>query len=169
MNNNDCRKLLKIIKKNNKLSLGEIQQKFHSSQDKQISANTIRKNLHQMQIYSRVAVPKPLLTESQREKRLSWCIERQSCHVWQKNRTRYNIENLTPTVKHGGGSIMMWGCFSGKGLGLLVKVDGKMNRLDYIDILEKNLLPFIQSKHHRQRYAFQDDNGLVHTARDVKN
>ncbi|CAB5294320.1 unnamed protein product [Rhizophagus irregularis] len=71
MNNNDHHKLLKIIKKNNKLSLGEIQQKFHSSQDKQISANTIRKNLYQMQIYFWVAAPKPLLTESQREKRLS--------------------------------------------------------------------------------------------------
>ena len=83
MNNNDRHKLLKIIKKNNKLSLGEIQQKFHSSQDKQISTNTIRKNLHQMQIYSWVAAPKPLLSESQREKRLSWCIERQSWSVQQ--------------------------------------------------------------------------------------
>ncbi|PKK53388.1 hypothetical protein RhiirC2_803141, partial [Rhizophagus irregularis] len=52
---------------NNKLSLGEIQQKFHSSQNKQISANTIRKNLHQMQIYFRVAALKPLLTKSQCE------------------------------------------------------------------------------------------------------
>ena len=26
---------------------------------------------------------------------------------------------------------MMWGCFSGKGLGPLVKVEGKMNRFDY--------------------------------------
>jgi hypothetical protein len=192
MNNNDRRKLLKVIKKDNKLSLDEIKQKF--SQDKKVSTKTIRKNLHQMQIYSRVAAPKPLLTESQREKRLSWCIERQSwsvqqwktviwsdesrftlfkndgpSRVWRKNGTRYNIENLTPTVKHGGGGVMVWGCFSGKGLGPLVKVDGKMNRLDYIEILDKHLLPFIRSKHHRQRYAFQDDNAPVHTARDVKN
>ena len=143
-----------------------------------------------MQIYSRVAAPKPLLTESQREKRLSWCIERQSwsvqqwktviwsdesrftlfkndgsSRVWQKNGTRYNIENLTPTVKHGGGGVMVWGCFSEKGLGPLVKVDGKMNRFDYIEILDKHLLPFIRSKHHRQRYAFQDDNTPVHTAK----
>ena len=69
--------------------------------------------------------------------------------VWRKNGTRYNIKNLTPTVKHGGGGVMMWGCFSGKGLGPLVKVDGKMNRLDYIDILNKHLLPFIRLKHHR--------------------
>ncbi len=44
-----------------------------------------------------------------------------------------------------------------------------MNRLDYINILEKNLLPFIQLKYYRQPYTFQDDNALVHTAKDVKN
>ncbi|GBC42767.2 protein RCC2 homolog [Rhizophagus irregularis DAOM 181602=DAOM 197198] len=87
MDNNDHYKLLKIIKKSNKLSLDEIKQKFHSSQDKKVSTKTIRKNLHQMQIYSRVAAPKPLLTESQ--------------------------------LKHGGGGVMVWGCFSGKGLGPL--------------------------------------------------
>jgi len=44
-----------------------------------------------------------------------------------------------------------------------------MNRLYYIDILDKHLLPFIWSKHHRQCYAFQDDNASVHTTKDVKN
>ena len=72
-------------------------------------------------------------------------------------------------VKYSGGDVMVWGCFSGKGLGPLVKVDGKMNRFGYIDILEKNLLSFIYSKHRKQPYAFQDDNTPVHTARDVKN
>ena len=43
-----------------------------------------------------------------------------------------------------------------------------MDRLDYIDILEKNLLPFIRTKHYKQPYAFQDDNAPVHTAKDVK-
>ncbi|CAB4377531.1 unnamed protein product [Rhizophagus irregularis] len=81
MDNNDCYKLLKIIKKSNKLSLDEIKQKFHSSQNKKVSTKTIRKNLHQMQIYSQVAAPKLLLTESQRENWLSWCIEQQSWSV----------------------------------------------------------------------------------------
>ena len=35
--------------------------------------------------------------------------------------TRYNIENLSPSVKHGGGGIMVWGCFTAKGLGPLVE------------------------------------------------
>ena len=48
---------------------------------------------------------------------------------------------MAPSVKHGGGGLMMWGCFSGKGLGPLVKVEGKMDRFDYIRILETHLLP----------------------------
>ena len=74
-----------------------------------------------------------------------------------------------PTVKHSSGGVMIWGCFSGKGLRLLVKVNSKMNRLNYINILEKNLLPFIQSKYCKQPYAFQDDNAPIHITRDVKN
>ena len=32
------------------------------------------------------------------------------------------------TVKHGGGCIMVWGCFSSNGVGKLHLVEGKMNQ-----------------------------------------
>ena len=35
------------------------------------------------------------------------------------------------------------GVISGKGLGTLIKVEGKMNRFDYIQILKNHLLPLI--------------------------
>ena len=41
-------------------------------------------------------------------------------HVWRKLGTR-------PTVKHGGGRIMLWGCFSAAGTGRLVSIEGKIN------------------------------------------
>jgi hypothetical protein len=39
---------------------------------------------------------------------------------------------------------MVWSCFTGKGLGPLVRVEGKMNHQGYINILENELFPFIQ-------------------------
>ena len=33
---------------------------------------------------------------------------------------------LQPTIKHGGGSIQVWGCISSKGVGNLVRIDGMM-------------------------------------------
>ena len=47
--------------------------------------------------------------------------------------------NLAPSVKHGGGSIMTWECFSAAGTGRLVRVEEKMNREKYREILDEYL------------------------------
>ena len=55
------------------------------------------------------------------------------CHVWRKPDT-------IPTVKHGGGSIMLWGCFSATETERLVRIEAKMNRAKYREILDEKLL-----------------------------
>ncbi len=38
---------------------------------------------------------------------------------------------MVPTVKHGGGSVLMWGCMSAAGVGELHFIDGIMNSQMY--------------------------------------
>lgn len=52
---------------------------------------------------------------------------------------RYLPENCKATVKCGGGKIMVWGYFSYNGVGKLVKIKGKMDSKQYIEILANNL------------------------------
>ena len=58
-------------------------------------------------------------------------------HVWRKPGT-------ISTVKHGGGNIMLWGCCLVAGTGILVRIEGKMNRAKYRENLEENLLQSTQ-------------------------
>ena len=60
-------------------------------------------------------------------------------YVWRKPNTSHHPENNIPTVKHGGGSIMLWGCFSLAGTGTLVRIEGMMDGAKYKELIEGNL------------------------------
>ncbi len=44
--------------------------------------------------------------------------------VWRRRNAAYDSRNTIPTVKHGGGNIMLWGVFSAKGTGQLHRIKG---------------------------------------------
>uniref|UniRef100_A0AAZ3QZA8 Transposase n=1 Tax=Oncorhynchus tshawytscha TaxID=74940 RepID=A0AAZ3QZA8_ONCTS len=77
-------------------------------------------------------------------------------HIWRKPGT-------IPTVKHGGVSIMLWGCFSAAGTGRLIRIEGKINGAKYREILDENLLQSTQDLRLGQRFTFQKDNNTKHT------
>jgi hypothetical protein len=60
-----------------------------------------------------------------------------------------------PTVKHGGGSIMLWGWFSAAGTGRLVRIEEKMNGAKYREILDENLLQSTQDLRLGRKLIFQ--------------
>ena len=70
-------------------------------------------------------------------------------------------------VKHGGGSVLVWGIFSANGLGPLILIEGIMNCLKYKEILENNLLPY-SDNFILEEWIFQHDNDPNHTLKVVK-
>ena len=78
-------------------------------------------------------------------------------HIWKK-------PGHIRTVKHGGGNIMLWGCFSAAGTGRLVRIKGKMNEAKNREILDRNLLQSAQDLRLGQRFTFPQDNNPKHTA-----
>ena len=61
-------------------------------------------------------------------------------YVGRKPNTELRPQNFKPTVKHGGGHVMVWGCISFKSVGNLVFIDGIINRMNsYLKILKNNL------------------------------
>ncbi len=89
-------------------------------------------------------------------------------YVWHKNNTAHHQRNTIPTVKHGGGSIMLWGCFSSAGTGALVKVEGIMNSSKYQSILAQNLQASARKLKMKRNFIFQHDNNPKHTSKSTK-
>ena len=72
------------------------------------------------------------------------------------------------TVKFGGGSILIWGCFSVKSVGKISVIDSKMNAQKYKQILQENLMSSFESLELPSDYIFQQDNDPKHSAKSMK-
>lgn len=53
----------------------------------------------------------------------------------EKKGKAFNLKNPILTMKHGGGSIMVWGCFAGNGTDAGQKIEGIMRKDDFLDRL----------------------------------
>ncbi|KAK3521974.1 hypothetical protein QTP70_020595, partial [Hemibagrus guttatus] len=78
-----------------------------------------------------------------------------TCRVWRRKNAELHPKNTIPTVKHGGGNIMLWGM-------------ERMNGAMYREILSTNLLPSARALKMKRGWVFQHDNDPKHTARATK-
>ncbi|KAK3567512.1 hypothetical protein QTP86_019940, partial [Hemibagrus guttatus] len=98
-----------------------------------------------------------------------WSDDKNStCRVWRRKNAELHPKNTMPTVKHGDGNIMLWGCFSAKGPGRLIRVKERVNGAMYHEILSKNLLPSARALKMKRGWVFQHDDDPKHTARATK-
>ena len=90
-----------------------------------------------------------------------------TCHVWRKRNAEYNPKNTIPTVKHGGGNLMLWGCFSAKGTGQLHR-RGEDERGHVPGNFGRQPPSLSESTENGSWMVFQHDNDPKHMARATK-
>ncbi|KAL0871405.1 hypothetical protein ABMA27_005136 [Loxostege sticticalis] len=81
--------------------------------------------------------------------------------------TAFDPKYTKVTLKHGGGNVKIWGCFSGHGVGPVKLIEGNMDQFQYKNILEETMLPYAEGVL-PVIWTFQHDNDPKHTARTVK-
>ena len=187
----EARRLTRIVKNNRKAPLSVISQEFGADVHKE----TIGIKLRYLGLRSRKAIRKPFISKKNAKIRLWWSKARigwtlkdwkrviwsDECRIelWQGSRDRLvrrttsesnHPDCISPTVKHGGGSLMVWACFCWDKIGPIVVIDGNLNHEKYISILTNKLLPFWKQMKRRFRSPiFQDDGARAHTAHAVVN
>ena len=151
--------------------------------------DTIRKRAHKVELCGRVARKKPYVNKINRGKRLKfakemlensvefwkniiWSDESKfnlfrsdgKVMVWRTPHEEFDLKCTIPMVKHGDGSVMVWGCFTCQRVGKLCVLGRVIDRFYYRDILEQNLQPSINHFKLSQRYIFMHDNNPKHTS-----
>jgi hypothetical protein len=147
-----------------------------------VSDTTIRRRITETKEFkSYWATKKPFISESNRQKRVAWCIKHRSwtveqwqnviwsdespfvfrfnkkVRVWRMFNEQYNPQCIVATVKHDK-KIMVWGCFAAVGAGNLHKVEGIMEQNQYRQILQEQMLESADNLFPDGGWIFQQDN-----------
>jgi transposase len=181
-----------IIKREPKLGSTKLKNILQEKKKIKVSSRTLRRNLCTVGLPGRVACSKPYLTKEHIRCRFEhakvWIYHSQKfwdqviysdetkinlfgsdgrVYVRREPGTRYEMKHLNPTVKHGGGSIMVWGCFSSTGVGVITIIEGIMDSIKYTRIID-SCLSQSASRLGLQSYTFQQDNDTKHRSKHTK-
>lgn len=191
MTDRTMRHLHQLVSKNRKASATRLAEEVSGVIGQPVSAQTVRRALNNMQLHGRRPRRKPLLKKRHKTARLQFAMKHQHeseaywgkilwsdetkinlfgsdgiQRIWRRVGKDYHKDCVVPTVKHGGGSVLVWGCMSASGVGELPFIDGTMNAQMYTGILEKYMLPSLKKLGRGAK--FMQDNDPKHSARLTK-
>lgn len=180
-------------RRNRKLTASDLRADLNSTRSTSVSLTTVKRRLRSFGLFGRVAIRKPLLRPVNKKKRLAWAkahknwtFDQWKTVLWSDeskfdlfagNRRQYvrrmHTESaadscIVPTVKHGGGSVMVWGCFGGERSGDLIQIKGIMNKEQYHSILQRHAIPS-GLRILGPNFTFQQDNDPKHTSKLCQN
>lgn len=181
-----------LSKRNRRLTAAQLQAAMNETLIRPICKTTIKNRLKEVGLRGCIAIRKPLLRAANKKKRLAWArlyknwtyrdwakvlwTDESKFVVFGSNRKVYVrrkpgeqlLEDcVVSTVKHGGSSVMVWGCFGGEKVDDIVKVDGRMDRFHYKAILEEHAIPS-GLRILGRGFIFQQDNDPKHTSKLCK-
>lgn len=155
------------------------------------SSETMRRMLKRSGMVAATKVKKPMLTRRHKANRLNFAqvhrhwtisdwrkvifsdeskINRVGCDgrlwCWKEKSSSLSDRVVAPTLKFGGGSLMVWGCISVFGPGYLCRIDGGLDADLYCNILQDELLRTITENNQSiEEIIFQHDNDPKHTSK----
>lgn len=181
------------VKTNPRLSAPKLRDMVQKHFDVSCNAETIRRVLRNNGLNGRIARKKPFVSTKNKKIRLQFAHSYAGkdfsfwknvlftdeskynifgsdgrVNVWRKPNQEMDPKNLRPTVKHGGGHVMVWGACSAAGVGKLHFVEGNMDKIQYLNILKSNLKQSAEKLAIQDSFHFYQDNDPKHTAGIVK-
>jgi hypothetical protein len=156
-----------------------------------VSTSTIHRHLHELDLSPYKCCQKPYLSHKHKSHRLDWAQQHRSWsltqwhqvafadekkfnvyapdpnnHCWRKQGEAVLAEwNGKKVVKHGGGSVSVYGVITPEGVGWLHHIQGTLDSIQYTQILEESLLGTLEDLHISLcDIIYQQDQDPKHTA-----